>query len=175
MTLDDDDSTPLRSGKPVAVALAVILIGAALIKWWPSDTRAIRRQLDALADVLSVPPAESDISRAARLADLQSYFTPDVRLHFTERDIANRDELQALAAGWTPPPGGVFVEFANEAIALPGNNTAHVDATARISVRDQATTDTNVSERPTTFDLVNVDGDWIIAAVESRAEQPPAR
>jgi hypothetical protein len=83
--------------------------------------------------------------------------------------------LLALATAWAPPPGGVFVEFANEAIAVPGNQTAHVDATTRISMRDQTTGETNVSERPTTFDFVKVDGDWVIAAAESRAGLPPAR
>src|SRR4051812_34001128 len=95
------DDPPLRSGKPVAIVLAVLLIGAALIKWWPSDTREIRRQLDALADVLSVPPTESDISRVARLADLRSYFAEDVHIHLTELEIASRGELVALAERWT--------------------------------------------------------------------------
>jgi hypothetical protein len=166
------DGPPLRSGKPIAIVLAVLFIGAALIKWWPSDTRAIRRQLDALADIISVPPAESDVSRVARLADLRSYFTPGVRIHLTEMEIASRDELVALASRWTAPPGGAFVEFQDERMTLPGDNTARVEATAKISRKDPATGDVDEDERPATFDLAKIDGDWVITGVESQAARP---
>lgn len=162
------------SGKPVAMALAIVLVGAALIKWWPSDTRAIRRQLDALADVLSVPPVESDVSRLARLADLRSYFTPDVHIRLTEQDIPSRDALVALAERWTAPPGGVFVEFQDEKMAFPGDGTAHVDLTARISRKDAGTGDTDVDDRPASFDFIKQDGDWVITSAESLAS-PGAR
>jgi hypothetical protein len=162
------------SGKPVAVALAVILVGAALIKWWPSETRAIRRQLDAVADVISVPPVESDMSRLARLADLRSYFTPDVHIRLSGLDIPSRDALVALAERWTAPAGGVFVEFRDEKVAIPGDGTAHVDLTARISRKDQVTGDTDVEDRPASFNFVKQNGDWLITNAESLAS-PAAR
>jgi hypothetical protein len=168
------DETPYRSGKPVAVFLAIVFIGAALIKWWPSDTRAIRRQLDAVADVVSVPPAESDVSRVARLADFRSYFAADVHIRMSEVEISSRDEMLALVARWTAPSGGVFVEFADEKIVVADNGTAHVETTAKVSTRDSATGDTNVDERPAAFDLAKRDGDWIITGVESRVD-PAAR
>lgn len=167
-----DDEQGRVSGKPVAIAIAAVLIVAALVKWWPSDVRAVRRQFDALADVLSVPPVESDVSRMARLADLQSYFADAVQIRLTEQHIPNRDALMALAESWTPPPGGVFVEFVDENISIPGDNTAHVTLTAKISRKNQSTGETDVEERPAEFDLAKRHGDWVITAAESPASQP---
>ena len=162
-----DDEEKWVSGKPIAAVLAVLFVGAALIKWWPSDTRAIRRQLDAVADVVSVPPTESDISRAARLADLRSYFTPDAHIRLSEIDIPNRDALVAAAERWTTPPGGLFVEFMDENIAVADNGTGHVELTARVSKKNATTGDTDVDERPVSFDFVKKDGDWVIKDVVS--------
>lgn len=157
------------SGKPIAVVLAVLFVGAALIKWWPSDTRAIRRQLDAVADVVSVPPTESDLSRAARLSDLRSYFAPDAHIHLTEVDIPNREALLAFAERWTPPAGGMFVEFMDEKIAIANNDTGHVELTARVSKTDPANGESDVDDRPVSLELVKVDGDWVIKSVVSLA------
>ena len=164
-----DDEEKWVSGKPIAVALAVLFVGAALIKWWPSDTRAIRRQLDAVADVVSVPPAEADASRAARLADLRSYFTPDAHIRLTEIDIPNRDALVALAERWTVPAGGVFVEFTDEKITVGDDDTGRVELTARVSTKDPSTGNTDVDDRPVSFDLVKANGDWLITGVVSVA------
>lgn len=155
------------SGKPIAVVLAVLFLGAALIKWWPSDARAIRRQLDAVADVVSVPPTESDLSRAARLSDLRSYFTPDVHIRLTEVDIPNRDALLAFAERWTTPAGGMFVEFMDEKITIADNDTGHVELTARVSKKDPANGESDADDRPVSFEFVKVDGDWVIKSVVS--------
>ncbi|HEX4346597.1 MAG TPA: hypothetical protein VHZ73_03450 [Vicinamibacterales bacterium] len=155
------------SGKPIAVVLAVLFIGAGLIKWWPSDTRALRRQLDAVADVVSMPPTESDISRAARLADLRSYFAPDVHIRLTEVDIPNRDALLAVVQRLTVPSSGVYVEFLDEKFTIPGDDTGHVELTARVSKKDPSSGDTDVDDRPVSFDFVKVNGDWVIKDVVS--------
>jgi hypothetical protein len=165
----NDEEARRVSGKPVAVVLAVIFIGVALVKWWPSDTRAVRRQLDAIADVLSVPPAESDLSRAARIADLRSYLSPDVHVHLTGQDITSRDTVMALAERWSPPPGGMFLEFLDEKIAFPGDGVARVELTARMSRKNPDTGDTDVDDRPTSVDLARRDGDWVVTSVESLA------
>jgi hypothetical protein len=162
------------SGKPIAILLFVIFIGVALVKWWPNDTRDIRRQLDALADVLSVPPTESDVSRLARLSDLRSYFTPEAHIRLTEVDIPSRDALVALAQRWTAPPGGVYVEFSDEKMTWPAANQAHVELTASLSRRDPTTGETDKEDRPASFDFAKRDGDWLITAAES-LESPPAR
>lgn len=156
------------SGKPVAAVIAVLLIVAALVKWWPSDKRDVQHVLDAVADVLSVPPTEADVSRAARLADLRSYFADTVLIRLPEAHIPNRDAMMAIAEQYSPPPGGVFVEFQDVNISAPGDNTAHVRLTARIS-RKTGDNDTTSEDRPASLDLAKRDGNWLITNVESTA------
>jgi hypothetical protein len=171
VTSEEDYSGRSFSGKPVVIVIATLLIVAALVKWWPSDERDVQHVLDALADVVSVPPSESDVSRTARMTDFGSYFSESVQIRLTEQHIPNRDALMAIAASWTAPPGGVFVEFADPKISAPGDNTAHVIATARISRKNAATGETDVEERPAVFDLAKRQGNWLITNVESEVSQ----
>jgi hypothetical protein len=171
-TVGDEGRT--FSGKPVAIVIGALLIIAALIKWWPSDERDIRHQLDALADILSVPPVESDLSRTARLADLRSYFSDSVQVRLPEQHIPNRDALMAIAESYHPPPGGIFIEFVNENISLPGDNTAHVIVTTHISRRNASNGETDVEERQAALDLAKRRGDWLITNVEQQEPASPA-
>jgi hypothetical protein len=155
------------SGKPVALVLGALLVGAALFKWWPSDGRAVRQQLDAVADTLTIPSTDTDLSRVARLAEFRGYFAPDVRVHFASQDLVSRDALLALVEGWSPPPGGVFVELADETLTLPGDDTADVHLTAKITARDARTGEPAVEVHDTEVRLAKRDGDWVITSVES--------
>jgi hypothetical protein len=155
------------SGKPIALVLGALLIGAALFKWWPSDERAVRRQLDAVADTLTMPPDDSDLSRVARLAELRGYLAPDVRAHFADRDLTSRDALLALVEGWRLPPGGVFVEFDDEKLTLPGDDTADVHLTAKITARDAQTGEPAADAHDAEVRLAKREGDWVITSVES--------
>jgi hypothetical protein len=160
------------SGKPVAFVLGALLVGAAIFKWWPSDERAVRQQLDAVADTLTVPSTDADLSRVARLAELRGYLAPDVRVRFAGLDLPSRDALLALVEGWRLPPGGVFVEFADERVTLPGDDTADVRLTAKITSRDERTGEPAVDAHDTEVRLAKRDGDWVITSVES-PETPP--
>ena len=162
---DPDDEGRFVSGRPVALVLALVLVGAALFKWWPSDDRAVRRQLDALADVLSVPSSDTELSRQTRMDDLRSYFAPDAHLRLGSIDVPSRDALMSLAEAWTPPEGGLFVEFVDEDVALPGDGTARVTLTAKLTTRDRATGGINVDSRRTEIDLRKQQGDWAITGV----------
>jgi hypothetical protein len=166
-----NDGDGYVSGKPIAIALAVVLIGAALFKWWPSDSRDVRRQLDALADAMTVPSTDSDSSRVARLIELRSYFAPDAHVRLGSEDLASRDALMALVERWTPPPGGVYVEFADEKIAIQDGGTARATLTARVTSRATVTSDPTTDEHGTTIGLAKRDGDWVITSVEAQPSQ----
>ena len=159
------------SGKPIALALAVLLIGAALFKWWPSDVRDVRRQIDALADAITVPSTDIDSARVARLIELRSYFAPDAHLRLGADELPSRDALMALVDQWTPPPGGVYVEFADETIAVPGDGTAHVTLTAKVTSRATMTSEPTTDERGAKIDLAKRNGDWLITSVEAQPSQ----
>ena len=164
------ESNGYVSGKPIALGLAVVLVGAALFKWWPSDVRDVRRQLDALADAITVPSTDNDAARVARLIELRGYFAPDAHIRLGAEELPSRDALMALVQEWAPPPGGVYVEFADEKIAVPGDGSAHVTLTARVTSRATVTSEPTTDESDTTVDLAKRDGDWLITSVVA---QPP--
>lgn len=155
------------SGKPIALGLAILLMGAGIYKWWPSDERAIRRQCDALADVLTVPSTETELARTTRLAELRNYFAPDVRIHIGSQDVVSRDMLFALAAQWTPPPGGLFVEFVDLTINV-ADDAAQVSLTAKVSSRDARTGEQIVDARGANVGMAKQNGDWVITSVDWR-------
>jgi hypothetical protein len=156
------------SGKPIAIALAVVLIGAGVFKWWPSDERDVRRQIDALADAITVPSTDNDAARVARLVELRSYFAPDAHLRLGAQDLPSRDALMALVQQWSPPPGGVYVEFADEKITVAGDGTAHVTLTAKVTSRATATSEPTTDEQDAKIDLAKRDGDWLVTTVEAQ-------
>lgn len=153
------------SGKPIALFLGALLIGAALFKWWPSDERAVRRQLDNLADTLTVPSTDIETARLTRLAELRNYFAPEATVRLDAGEPLSRQLLLALAERWAPPPGGIFVEFAYDSIAV-GDGTATVALTADASSRDPGTGEITVERRDARLAMVKRDGVWLIAGVE---------
>jgi hypothetical protein len=151
------------SGKPIALVLAVVLVAAATYKWWPSDERAIKRQLDAVADVLTVPSTDTDASRAARLAELPTYFAPDVRVQIGDLRVASREDLMAQANTWQTPPGGVFVEFANVKIQNVTADSAQVSLLLKTT---RPGPDASLPPETASYDVTVLmskrDGDWLL-------------
>ena len=170
------------SGTPVAVLLLVVLIGAGVYKWWPSDERAIRRQLDALADTLTVPSTDTELSRVTRLAELRECFAPDVQIHFENQELASRDALLAFVERWTPAPGRIFVEFVDVKVTLGGDDTATVYLTAKVTsakegpaadspdrdARAPSAGHTIIDAREVNLTMAKQNDDWVITKVESQ-------
>jgi len=151
------------SGKPIALVLAIVLVAAAAYKWWPSDDRAIKRQLDAVADLLTVPSTDTPDARSARLAELPSYFTPDVRIQIGDVKVASRDDLMAQADRWQAPTGGVFVEFTNVRIMEVKPDSAQVSLLLKATwPGPNAALPPEVGSYDVTVLLAKRDGDWLI-------------
>jgi len=151
------------SGKPIALVLAVVLIAAASYKWWPSDERALKRQLDAVADLLTVPSTDTADARSARLAELPSYFAPDVRIQIGDLHVASRDDLTAQADRWQTPPGGVFVEFANLRVLELKADSAQVSLLLKTTwPGTDAALPPAVNSYDVTVLMSKREGDWLI-------------
>ena len=163
----------LVSGKPIALVLAVLLIGAGLFKWWPSDARAIRRQLDAVADTITVPSTDTALSKITRLTELKNYFSPDAHVHLGSVDAASRDAVMAAAAQWSPPPGGAFVAVDDEIIGVTGDS-AQISLSLKISTLDPVSEE-RIIEREATVRMVKQNGDWLITSVEPLEPSQKAR
>ena len=155
------------SGKPIALIVGALLVGAAVFKWWPSDERAVRRQLDALADTITVPSTDIETARLTRLAELRNYFAPEATIRLDAGELLSRELLLALAGRWTPPPGGVFVAFVDETIVVAGDSTARVSLTASVSSRDPASGEVTGDQHAASFALAKREGAWLITSVEA--------
>ena len=138
-----------------------------------SDERAIRSQMSAIAESLSVPENDGELGRIARIAALRNVLAPDIEVSTgassrpgaeVPPEIVGRDAVLALAGRWVPPAGGVTIEFVDVQVTLDASRaTAQVYCTARIS--------SGPAERPVvdarelTVGLSRIDGSWLIASV----------
>lgn len=162
------------SGTVVALVLLGLMLAAIAYRYWPSDEREIRRHLSNLAEVLSAPGAENEVARLTRVAALREYFAPDVQIKLASQPIVSRDALIAAIGRWTPPPGGVVVEFVDVKVALAEDHgTAGVTLTANVASRNPQTGESTLDVTDAAVQMANADGDWVITTVEPRPRPRP--
>ena len=159
------------------LALAVTLAAAC----GNSDERAIEQQMSAVAQALTVPANDGELGRIGRIASLRRALAPEIQLSTgaaprpgvqVPSEINGRDAVLALAGRWTPPPGGVIVEFVDMQVTLDGSRTnAQVYCTAKST--SGSSEKPLVDARELTVSLAKVDGQWLVTAV--RPENTLAR
>jgi hypothetical protein len=158
-----------HSGTVVAAVLLAMMVAGIVYRYWPSDEREIRRHLSNLAETLSVPGGESDVVRLTRIAAMREYFAPDVRIRVGSEQIGSRDALIAAIGRWTPPPGGVAVEFVDVTVALGDDHSyADVTLTAKIASTNGQTGEATVDVQGAAVQMRDADNDWVITTVEPR-------
>ena len=153
------------------VALGIIL--AAVTGCGDGDERAIRKQMSAVAEALTVPANDGELGRVARIAAVRNVLAPDIRVStsVTARpgaqvppELIGRDAVLALAGRWVPPPGGVTVEFVDVQVTVDnGRVNAHVYCTARVSSGPEE--QPIVDARELTVGFSKIDGTWLITSV----------
>lgn len=157
----------VRQGLVVAV---IVTFAAAC---GDSDERAIKNQMSAIAESLSVPENDGELGRIARLAALRNVLAPDIAVSTgastrpgaeVPPELVGRDAVLALAGRWVPPAGGVTIEFVDMQVTLDANRaTAQVYCTARISSGpDERPV---VDARELTIGFSRIDGSWLISSV----------
>ncbi len=160
-----------------ALFVAAIAMGAYL--WWPSEERAVRNRLHHLADTLSIPAQDSDIGRVTRFAQLRHYFADNVEIRSGEAEphTIPLDAVLAAVASWTPPPGGLAIEFVDVQVTI-GTDAVSAKAylTAKISTHDARTGEPTVDAREARLGMVKRNGEWVVASVETAdtLERPPS-
>jgi hypothetical protein len=151
----------------VAVVL-VALAGYFGYQWWLNPQRAVKRQLGELAAALSMPAdAPGEAERIARAAGLRRYFAAAARVQTgtATTDLASRDAIVAAVAAWTPPPGGLNVEFVDVQIALDSSSVARAFMTAELTGRDTRTGELARDTREVQVAMSKGDGEWVITGV----------
>lgn len=154
-------------------AVFVLIIQAAAIGCGDSDERAIRNQMSAIAESLTVPSNDGELGRIARIAALRTVLAPQITVSTGTSDrsgaqirseLVGRDAVLALVGRWAPPAGGVTIEFVDTQVTVDANRVnAQVYCTARISSgpEDRPVVDA----REITIGFSKIDGSWLIASV----------
>ena len=156
------------SGTMVAAIIFAAMIAGVVYRYWPSEERSIRRHLSNMAEALSFPTTDSHEERITRFAVLREYFAPEVTIRLDNRDIASREALITELSAWTPPPGGLAVEFVDIVVALAADReSAAVNLTAKASTNDPAGGST-LDERAADVTMVKHDNDWVILTATLR-------
>ena len=161
-----------HSGTAVAVVVFAIMLAGLVYRYWPSEERDIRRHVSNLAEALSLSTSEGEALSATRFAALREYFAPDVRIHFDDQEIVTREVLLTRLRAWSPPPGGIAVEFVDIQIALSDRApTANVTLTARVSTQRVPVSESTVETRAVSASMVKFEGDWVIASADAGPAQ----
>ena len=151
----------------VAVVFAA-LIGYFGYQWWFNPSRAVKQRLGEVAGALSVPQAEGDVARIARLARLRGYLADDLRVRAGADEIRSRDAAVALAAGWTPRPGSGDVHFADVQVFIESETAAHAYLAVELTNTDRESGLATVDARDASVSLAKQNGQWVITAAESK-------
>lgn len=146
--------------------IALAVLAALAVKFFPTNERMIRNRLASLADTVSIRPGESQLARLAKASQVVEFFTPDatlevkdVNISLTSREdlreamLAARANLREADIGFE----GVHLKFPEEKSLA----TAYVMAVARLNQ------DTNALVQELKMTLRKIEGRWLISRVES--------
>jgi ribosomal protein S9 len=152
---------------------AVLAIGVIVSGCGGGDEGAIKNQMSAIAQALSVPASEGELGRIARIASLRNALAENIQVSTGASvrpgaqippEVVGRDAVLGLAARWSPPRAGVSVEFVDVQVTVDdGGATAQVYCTA------QATSGPPeqpiVDARELTVGFAKIDGEWLVSSV----------
>ena len=151
----------------------IVLLAATAFACGNGDERAIKSQMSTIAATLTVPANDGDLGRLSRIASMRNTLAPDVQV-FTgiaarpgaqmPAELVGRDAVLALASRWTPPAGGVTVEFVDLQVTLdPSRVTAQVYGTAKVTSGPPERP--VVDARELTMGFSKIDGAWLVSSV----------
>ena len=151
----------------------VVVVFAALLayfgyQWWFNPSRAVKQRLGQVAGALSVPQAEGDVARIARLARLRRYLADELRVRAGAEEIRSRDAAVAIAAGWAPRPGSGDVHFADVQVFIESETAAHAYLAVELTNLDRESGRATVDARDASVSLAKQNGEWVITAAESK-------
>lgn len=158
----------------VAVVFA-LLAGYFTYQWWFNQSRAVKQRLGEIAAAMSTPSNEADIERLARLAQLRSFLSPDIRVRSGEpaQEIVSRDAVLALFSAFRPPAGGVDVRFTDTQVFVDADTeAAHAFMTVDLVTPDPRSGQPTIDSRNASVDLGHVNGEWIVTTAELKPSAP---
>jgi hypothetical protein len=147
------------------VSAAVFVLGC---NWW-GESAAIRRQLNAVAELVNSTAADDPetVTRAARIG---AYFTDDVEVDFGQGSapILGRQMLVGTAIRLQPKISAFTFKLADVTVDLaPDKVHADVALTAQLIRRQVRGTEQALDAREYALRMRKTEGVWLIARVKA--------
>lgn len=156
-------STALRR-RTAAVMLVLAAVSAACAR---SDEDRIRRQLDEVAQTVSIEDQETAIIRQARATRLSTYLTVDANIDVGApfSPVVGRNAVARVVAAVRVPAGGVSVEFSDVRVTVDDQTRrAIASATARVA-EGSAVGGALLQTRVVDVVFSEIAGEWLIDRV----------
>lgn len=154
------------NGSAYVVVVFAALFGYFGYQWWFNPSRAVKQLLGQVAGALSVPEAETDMGRIARLARLRGYLADTLHVRVGAQEISSRDAALAVAAGWKPEPGSGEVHFADVQVFIESATAAHAYLAVELTSLDKPTGQPTIDARDASVSLGKQNGEWVVTAAE---------
>lgn len=150
------------------VLLAAAVAGYFLWTWThPSPEKAIRKQMENLADTLVAKPGEGNFARVAAINKTLSFFTPNIYINGeglpqVNESIQGQTELQQALFAARSRIDGAITFYEVHVIVGPEETNAHVNfhAVARLSGQSEPYSHDFKAE------FVKIDRKWLISRVD---------
>src|SRR5262249_25134969 len=124
------------------------------------------------AGLLSVPTAEGDVDRTARLAKLRGYLSDGVSVRAGQMEFNARDPIVDALMNIRPEAGGVGVECVDVQGSVESETSAHTGMMLEVSARDPRSGDLRSDRYETITDLEKRAGEWVVVRAEIRVRSP---
>ena len=155
----------------VAIVVAA-LAGYFVYQTWFNPSRAVTRRLGEIAGVLSMPDAEPEFDRIARLAHLRRYLATDVDVRAEGVQFNSSGTIVGMLAGVRPPKGGVDIQFVDVQVAVDSDTAAHAGLMIEINTEDPKTGEWRSEQHEAIAALEKRDSEWIVVKAEIKPNRP---
>ena len=149
------------------VVLIALVAGVCAVRFWPSDERAIRKQLALIETAGSKAAAEKPVEGLLKTRRVAELFSDPCRLTVTSAGHVgdySRKQIQDRIALVRAAYEQASVSLYDVAIDISGEKTAVVRGTIRLRGKSAGETVADVHELRA--EMGKTDGNWLFTAVE---------
>jgi hypothetical protein len=162
----------MRNGSVYVAGVAAALAVYFIYQTWFNPSRAVKQRLGEIAGLLSVPAAEGDVDRTARLSKLRGYLGDGVSVRAGQMEFNARDPIVAALMNVRPETGAVDVQCVDVQVSVESETSAHTGLMLEVSARDLRSGDLRSDHYETITDLEKRAGEWVVVRAEIRVRSP---
>ena len=158
----------------IIIRLCLLAIVAAIGFWlwtvfFPSAESVIKKQIAAVATLLTFNSKEGQLAKIANVEDLTGYFANGVEIIVDTpvqagHSISGREDLRQILLGARMALTGLEVEFKDLTVTL---DPARTGATVSLTASAQVAGDRDHHVQEAKFTLRKIEGRWIIVRIET--------